>query len=70
MIMKHLSVSELKLLRCVNQHWRSALDQSLDALTPNSLMSKLITQRFPNLKGLHLTNCSNVRMNPVPLRER
>jgi len=69
-IINRVPDTEAKQLRGVNHHWRSAVDQNLDALTPSSLMSKLITLRFPNLRLLHLTNCSNVRNRDFKLLSR
>lgn len=66
-ILTKLVDAEVKQLRCVCRHWRGAIDQNLDTLTPSALMSKLITLRFPNLKLLHLTNCSNVRNRDLQL---
>ncbi|KAG1655240.1 hypothetical protein FOA52_007972 [Chlamydomonas sp. UWO 241] len=60
-IVGRLGGSESKGLRSVCRHWRNVVDHHLEALTPSELQAKVLVSRFPNLKSLHLTNCSNIR---------
>jgi hypothetical protein len=69
-VLAKLSDSDVKSLRQVCRHWRAAVDQNLEALTPNSLKSKTVTLRFPNLRLLHLTNCAVVRNRDLQLLSR
>ena len=61
LIMAKLGDGEVKHMRMVCRHWRNTVDHNLETLTPNKLQTHVLVQRFPNLKVLHLTGCSNVR---------
>lgn len=60
-IVTKLADGDVKHLRLVCKHWQLGADLNMEALSPNELRSKVITQRFPNLRALHLTNCLNIR---------
>jgi hypothetical protein len=60
-IVARLGEGEAKVVRGVSRHWRRVVDHNLESLTPNELQAKVMVARFPNLKTLHLTNCSHIR---------
>ena len=60
-LLSRLGENEVKHLRLVCRHWQSVVDHDLESLSPNTMLSRTLVQRFPNLKVLHLTSCENIR---------
>ncbi|KAL6752632.1 hypothetical protein V8C86DRAFT_2750953 [Haematococcus lacustris] len=60
-VVSRLPDADVAQLRTVCRHWRAAVDHNLEQLTPSSLRAREVTLRFPNLRLLHLNNCTQVR---------